>query len=54
MTLMWHVDDIKVSHKNTYQITKFSSYISIIYGEKLTVKLVKVNDYLGMNLDYYE
>ena len=52
--LMWHVDDIKVSHKNTYQITKFSSYLSSIYGEKLTVKQGNVHDYLGMDLDFSE
>ena len=52
MTVTWHVDDLKVYHKDPYQITKFSSYISIIYGEKLTVKRGKVHDYLWMDLDY--
>ena len=52
MTVTWHVDDLKVYHKDPYQITKFSSYISIIYGEKLTVKRGKVHDYIGMELDY--
>ena len=50
MTLMWHVDDIKVSHKNTYQITKFSSYLSSMYGDKLTVKQGNVHEYIGMYL----
>ena len=52
MTVRWHVDDLKVSHKDPYQITKFSSYILIIYGEKLAVKQGKVHEYLGMDLYY--
>ena len=50
MTMTWHVDDIKASHKDPYQITKFASYLSIIYGEKLKVKRGNVHDYLGMDL----
>ena len=51
MMVTWHVDDIKKSHKDPYQITKFSSYLSIIYRQKLTVKRGNVHDYLGMDLD---
>ena len=36
----------------TYQINKFSSYLSSMYGEKLTVKQGNVHDYLGMDLDF--
>ena len=54
MKVTWHVDDLKVSHKDPYQITKFASYLSIIYGKKLAVKRGKVHDYIGMELDYYE
>ena len=53
-TVMWNVDNLNVSHKDPYKITKFASYISNIYGEKLTVKRGKVHDYLGMELDYSE
>ena len=38
MTVTWHVDDLKLSHKEPFQITKFASYLSSIYGVKLTVK----------------
>ena len=54
MTVTWHVDNLKVSHKDPHQITKFSSYLSSIYGEKLAVKIGKVHDYIGMELDYSE
>ena len=50
MMVTWHVDDIKASHKDPYQITKFASYLSIIYGEKLKVKRGNEYDYLVMDL----
>ena len=52
MTVMRHVDDLKVSHKDSFEITKFATYLSTIYGKKLTVHQGKINDYLGMDLDY--
>ena len=52
MNLAWHVDDIKVSHKDPFEITKFAHYLSLQYGKKLTVKRGKVHEYLGMDLDY--
>ena len=52
MTVMWHVDDLKVSHKDPAEITKFANYLAVIYGEKLTVHRGQVHDYLGMDLDY--
>jgi len=32
MTVTWHVDDLKVSHKDPFEITKFATYLSSIYG----------------------
>ena len=37
MTVMWHVDDLKVSHEDPAEITKFTNYLAVIYGEKLPV-----------------
>ena len=54
MTVCWHVDDLKVSHKDPKEITKFAVYLSSIYGEKLTVHRGKVHDYLGVDFDYSE
>ena len=54
MTVIWHVDDLKVSHKDPKEIDKFATYLSGIYGEKLTVHRGKVHDYLGIDLDYSE
>ena len=52
--MVWHVDDIKVSHKDPFEVTNFDQYLLIIYGEKLKVNRGKIHDYLGINLDYIE
>ena len=52
MTVTWHVDDLKVSHNDQFQITLFAGYLAKPYKEKLTVKRGKLYDYLGMDLDY--
>ena len=52
MTVTWHVDDLKVSHKDSVELTKFALYMSKIYGDNITVNRGKVHDYLGMDLDY--
>eukprot|EP00804_Cyclotella_cryptica_P021176 CCRYP_001489-RA/>CCRYP_001489-RA protein AED:0.41 eAED:0.35 QI:0/-1/0/1/-1/1/1/0/615 len=52
MTLTWHVDDLKVSHKDAFELTKFILYLARIYGDKITVNRGKYHDYLGMDLDY--
>ena len=33
MTIIWHVDDLKVSHKNPWKVTKIATLLSSIYGE---------------------
>jgi hypothetical protein len=53
MTVIWHVDDLKVSHVDAFELTKFASYLSSIYGG-LAVHQGKKHDYLGMDLDYSE
>ena len=52
MTVTWHVDDLKVSHKDPAEITKFANYSAVIYGKALTVHRGKIHNYLGMDLDY--
>ena len=52
MTITWHVDDLKVSHIDPFQITKFASYLGSICGEGLMVHCGKVHDYLGMDLNF--
>ena len=52
MTVTWHVDDLKISHKDSGEVTKCIQYLQKIYGEKMTIHRGKVHDYLGMDLDF--
>ena len=57
MTVMWHVDDLKVSHVDEKEINWFSDYLQGIYekaGLKFTDNRGDVHDYLGMDLAYSE
>ena len=37
-TVIWHVDDLKCSHKKSFVNTLFATWLGTIYGEKLAVK----------------
>jgi hypothetical protein len=52
MTVTWHVDDLKVSHKNGWELTKLLQFLGKKYGNKITVNRGLVHDYLGMDFDY--
>jgi hypothetical protein len=52
MTVCWHVDDLKVSHVDGLELTKFVLKLAKIYGDQITVKRGSYHDYLGMDLDY--
>ena len=54
MTITWHVDDLKVSHKDAFKLTQFGLWLEGIYEIFLTVHRGKVYDYLEMDLDYSE
>ncbi len=49
--VLWHVDDLKISHKDASVTTKFIEWLSTKY-KGLTIHWGKTNDYLGMDLDY--
>ena len=54
MTVSWHVDDLKVSHKDSAKVNLFLQWVKDTYGSIGEVKVTrgKVHDYLGMKLDY--
>jgi hypothetical protein len=54
MTVMFHVDDVKLSCKNGWELTKLLLYFKRIYGNSIAVHRGKKFDYLGMDLDYSE
>ena len=37
MTIMWHVDDLKASHNDYHEVTKFLMYLGDLYGNRITV-----------------
>ena len=52
LTVCWHVDDLKISHKSELVVTGFVAKLGQMYGGKLTFSRGKVHDYLGMDLDF--
>ena len=56
---MWHVDDLKVSHKLKEVVSKFVAWLKEVYEQvfedgtgAMRLSRGKVHLYLGMNLDY--
>jgi Reverse transcriptase (RNA-dependent DNA polymerase) len=54
MTVSWHVDDLKISHRDERVVSDFISWIKQQYGKigEVKVKRGKVHEYLGMKLHY--
>ena len=52
ITVTWHVDDLKISHKESDEVTKFLSELGKVFGNKLTIHRGKIHLYLGMHFDY--
>ena len=42
MAVIWHVDDLKVSHTDENESTKFAERMKIIYDKKITVHKRKI------------
>jgi hypothetical protein len=61
-TIVWHVNDLKISHMDRNPVTTILDLLDAKYGQEivggerapLTVSRGKIHDYLGMNLDYSE
>ena len=54
MTVVWHVDDLKVSHVDVKEVDKFILQMEEAFGADapLSVSCGKTHDYLGMSLDF--
>ena len=50
-TVLWHVDDLKISHKDEQVVMDVLNYLQEIYG-KLSVTIGKSHTYIGMNIRY--
>jgi hypothetical protein len=61
-TIVWHVDDLKISHVDPNAVTTIISLLDQTYGQQIvagkraavTVNRGKIHEYLGMTLDYSE
>ena len=53
-TIVWHVDDLKISHVNSAVVDEVIASLKAEYGQvgEITVGQGKVHDYLGMKLDF--
>ena len=52
ITVTWHVDNLKISHMDSNEVTKCIEHFKKIYGDRMTIHRGKVHDYLGMDLDF--
>ena len=51
LTVVWHVDDLKVSHKDKNVVSPFCVKMLQLYGSSTKSSRGKVHDFLGMDLD---
>ena len=53
-TIVWHVDNLKLSYKDPEVIDKLIASLDEEYGKigKMTVRRGKIHEYLGMTLDF--
>ena len=52
LTVVWHVDDLKVSHKDENVVLAFCVKMSQLYGSSTKSSRGKVYNFLGMDLDW--
>ena len=53
-TLVWHVDDMKISHGDSKVVDRIIKMLEAEFGKEapLTIRRGKIHDYLGMTLDF--
>jgi hypothetical protein len=54
LTIVWHVDDLKISHKDSVIVDEIIASLKSEYEAigQMTVRRGKVHEYLGMELDF--
>lgn len=53
LTVFWHVNNLKVSHKDPRVVTNFIKNLEEFYGEVRFIR-GKIHNYLGITLDFLE
>ena len=51
MSVTWHVDNLKISHKKGHHVTNLLMHMKKLYRETIRVTRRKKHTYLGMGLD---
>eukprot|EP00957_Ditylum_brightwellii_P212308 15367176-Ditylum_brightwellii.AAC.4 len=51
LTMCWHVDDLKISHKDNKEVTRMLRWLESKYCNLCTTR-EKVHEYFGMTLDF--
>eukprot|EP00957_Ditylum_brightwellii_P074169 5635862-Ditylum_brightwellii.AAC.1 len=51
LKVCWHVDNLKISHKDSKEVTRMLRWLESKYG-KLRTTRGKIREYLGMTLDF--
>ena len=53
-TLVWHVDDMKISHAESTVVDRIINLLEVEFSKEapLTIRRGKIHDYLGMTLDF--
>ena len=51
LTVCWHVDDLKISHEDSKEVTRMLRWLESKYG-KLCRTSGNIYEYLGMTLDF--
>lgn len=51
-TVIWHVDNLMMSHVEPDENTKLVGYLRGLYGDKMTVNKGSFHKYLGMNFNH--
>ena len=52
MTIFWHVDDLKMSHKDEDTVTALALKLASMYGPKTTISCGNVHENIGMYIDW--
>ena len=56
LTIVWHVDDLKISHEDPQVVTEFLIWLKATCAKdeigKVKTSRGKIHDYLGMKIDY--
>jgi hypothetical protein len=54
-TIIWHVDDLKISHEEMNVVGQVISKLKAEFGNEapLSITRGKIHDYLGMRIYYY-